>query len=125
MVLILGSNGVAGVSAAGVLLTATGTVGALAYGGWALADRFWTKRRTRLRPHALATAPAVKLASGANRGSSPRSVLAETPTTAYAAAVNVMPALGARLHSMSEPGSATPRPTGTASPPSPRAGTRG
>lgn len=49
MVLILGSTGVAGVSAAGVLLTATGTVGALAYGGWALADRFWTKRRTRLR----------------------------------------------------------------------------
>jgi uncharacterized membrane protein YbhN (UPF0104 family) len=47
MVLILGSTGVAGVSAAGVLLTATGTVGALAYGGWALADRFWTRRRTR------------------------------------------------------------------------------
>ena len=47
MVLILGSNGVAGVSAAGVLLTATGTLGALAYAGWALADRFWTKRRTR------------------------------------------------------------------------------
>ncbi len=47
MVLILGSTGVAGVSAAGVLLTATGTVGALGYGGWALADRFWTKRRTR------------------------------------------------------------------------------
>jgi hypothetical protein len=43
MVLILGSTGVAGVSAAGVLLTATGTAGALAYGGWALADRFWTK----------------------------------------------------------------------------------
>jgi uncharacterized membrane protein YbhN (UPF0104 family) len=56
MVLILGSNGVAGVSAAGVLLTATGTLGALGYGGWALADRFWTNRRTRLRPHALATA---------------------------------------------------------------------
>jgi uncharacterized membrane protein YbhN (UPF0104 family) len=49
MVLILGANGVAGVSAAGVLLTATGALGALAYGGWALADRFWTKRRTRLR----------------------------------------------------------------------------
>jgi uncharacterized membrane protein YbhN (UPF0104 family) len=49
MVLILGSTGVAGVSAAGVLLTATGTVGALGYGGWALADRIWTKRQTRLR----------------------------------------------------------------------------
>jgi uncharacterized membrane protein YbhN (UPF0104 family) len=49
MVLILGSNGIAGVSAAGVLLTATGTVGALGYAGWALTDRIWTKRRTRLR----------------------------------------------------------------------------
>jgi uncharacterized membrane protein YbhN (UPF0104 family) len=56
MVLILGSNGVAGVSAAGVLLTATGTLGALAYAGWALADRLWTKRRTRLRLRAPATA---------------------------------------------------------------------
>lgn len=56
MVLILGSTGVADASAAGVLLTATGTVGALAYGGWALADRFWTERRTRLRLHASGTA---------------------------------------------------------------------
>ena len=62
MVLILGSTGVAGVSAAGVLLTATGTLGALAYGGWALADRLWTKRKTRLRLRAAATsrrAPAL------------------------------------------------------------------
>jgi uncharacterized membrane protein YbhN (UPF0104 family) len=56
MVLILGSTGVAGVSAAGVLLTATGTVGALAYGGWAIADRLWTKRRTRLGLPASETA---------------------------------------------------------------------
>jgi uncharacterized membrane protein YbhN (UPF0104 family) len=56
MVLILGSTGVAGASAAGVLLTATGTAGALAYGGWALADRFWTKRRTRLRLDTSVTA---------------------------------------------------------------------
>ena len=54
MVLILGSTGVAGVSAAGVLLTATGALGALAYGGWALADRFWTQRRTEPRPHPAA-----------------------------------------------------------------------
>jgi len=62
MVLILGSTGVAGVSAAGVLLTATGTLGSLAYGGWALADRLWTKRKTRLRLRADATprrAPAL------------------------------------------------------------------
>ncbi len=55
MVLILGSTGVAGVSAAGVLLTATGTVGGLAYGGWALADGLWSKRKARLR---LLRAPA-------------------------------------------------------------------
>ena len=62
MVLILGANGVAGVTAAGVLLTATGTLGALGYAGWALADRLWTKRRTRLRLRASATgrqAPAL------------------------------------------------------------------
>jgi hypothetical protein len=55
MVLILGSTGVAGVSAAGVLLTATGTAGSLAYGGWALADRLWTRRTSRLRPCAART----------------------------------------------------------------------
>jgi hypothetical protein len=55
MVLILGSTGEASASAAGVLLTATGTVGALAYGGWALADRLWTKRTTRLRDRAFTT----------------------------------------------------------------------
>jgi len=38
-VLILGSNGVAVVAAAGALLTATGAVGALIFAGWALADR--------------------------------------------------------------------------------------
>ncbi|MDQ6807261.1 MAG: flippase-like domain-containing protein [Actinomycetota bacterium] len=58
MVLILGANGVAGVSAAGVLLTATGTLGALGYAGWALADRFWTARKTRL-PGPARRAPAL------------------------------------------------------------------
>ena len=38
-VLILGSNGVAVVAAAGALLTATGAVGAFCFAGWALADR--------------------------------------------------------------------------------------
>jgi hypothetical protein len=58
MVLILGSTGVAG-TAAGVLLTATGTLGALGYGGWALADRFWTARKTKLkRGFALPRQPA-------------------------------------------------------------------
>jgi hypothetical protein len=44
-VLILGANGVAITAAAGVLLTATGTVGALGYITWALADRLWGARR--------------------------------------------------------------------------------
>jgi uncharacterized membrane protein YbhN (UPF0104 family) len=38
-VLILGSNGVAVVAAAGALLTATGAVGALLFAAWALGDR--------------------------------------------------------------------------------------
>jgi hypothetical protein len=38
-VLILGSNGVAVVAAAGALLTATGAVGALVFASWALVDR--------------------------------------------------------------------------------------
>jgi uncharacterized membrane protein YbhN (UPF0104 family) len=44
MVLILGAGGVAAVAAAGVLLTATGAAGALAYAAWALADRLWIAR---------------------------------------------------------------------------------
>jgi hypothetical protein len=38
-VLILGSNGVAAVAAAGALLTATGAIGALCFASWALVDR--------------------------------------------------------------------------------------
>jgi uncharacterized membrane protein YbhN (UPF0104 family) len=48
MVLILGANGVAGVSAAGMLLTATGAVGAFTYAVWAFTDRALTARRDRL-----------------------------------------------------------------------------
>jgi hypothetical protein len=39
VVLILGANGVALAAAAGVLLTVTGTVGALCFAGWAAVDR--------------------------------------------------------------------------------------
>ncbi len=46
-VLILGSNGVAIVAAAGALLTATGAIGALLFAAWALADR--------LRPSSIPT----------------------------------------------------------------------
>ena len=37
--LIFGAQGVVGAAAAGVLLTATGTAGALAYAAWAAVDR--------------------------------------------------------------------------------------
>jgi len=43
-VLILGSNGVAVVAAAGALLTATGAVGALCFAAWALVDRLRPSR---------------------------------------------------------------------------------
>lgn len=45
VVLILGSGGVGAAAAAGVLLTATGTAGALLYVAWAGADSLWTRRR--------------------------------------------------------------------------------
>jgi hypothetical protein len=44
-VLILGAHGVATVAAAGVLLTATGTAGALCFAAWAAAD--WLGREGR------------------------------------------------------------------------------
>jgi uncharacterized membrane protein YbhN (UPF0104 family) len=49
VVVILGADGVALAAAAGVLLTATGTAGALAYAAWAGTDRLWTLRRPRGR----------------------------------------------------------------------------
>jgi uncharacterized membrane protein YbhN (UPF0104 family) len=51
-VLILGRDGVAAVAAAGVLTTATGTVGGLAFAAWAGADRLWSGSRVRLALHA-------------------------------------------------------------------------
>jgi uncharacterized membrane protein YbhN (UPF0104 family) len=47
--LILGRGGVAAVAAAGVLTTATGTAGGLAFAAWAGADRLWVHRRDRRR----------------------------------------------------------------------------
>jgi uncharacterized membrane protein YbhN (UPF0104 family) len=44
-VLILGSDGVAAAAAAGLLLTATGTVGGLCFAAWAGADRLWSVNR--------------------------------------------------------------------------------
>jgi uncharacterized membrane protein YbhN (UPF0104 family) len=54
VVVILGSNGVALAAAAGILLSATGLVGTLCFGGWALGDR--------LRPlPVVAASPARRL----------------------------------------------------------------
>jgi uncharacterized membrane protein YbhN (UPF0104 family) len=44
-VLILGSDGVAAAAAAGILLTATGTVGGLMFAAWAGADKLWSVSR--------------------------------------------------------------------------------
>jgi uncharacterized membrane protein YbhN (UPF0104 family) len=49
-VLILGAHGVAGVAGAGLLLTATGAIGAIGYAAWALADHLWDVRG-RLHRH--------------------------------------------------------------------------
>jgi uncharacterized membrane protein YbhN (UPF0104 family) len=46
-VLILGSDGVAAAAAAGLLMTVTGTVGGLAFAGWAGADLLWSASRRR------------------------------------------------------------------------------
>ena len=53
-VLILGSHGVAAAAAAGVLLTATATVGSLCYAGWAVGDSLIARRPARPREAALA-----------------------------------------------------------------------
>jgi uncharacterized membrane protein YbhN (UPF0104 family) len=48
-VLILGNDGVAASAAAGVLMTATGTTGALAFAAWAGVDRLWWGLRAGAR----------------------------------------------------------------------------
>jgi uncharacterized membrane protein YbhN (UPF0104 family) len=48
VVLILGANGVAATAAAGVLLTVTGTAGALGFAAWAVADGLARRRRPAL-----------------------------------------------------------------------------
>src|SRR5215217_1869091 len=53
-VLILGSDGVAAAAAAGVLMTATGTIGGLCFAAWAGGDRLWvgSQRAARRRVRA-------------------------------------------------------------------------
>jgi uncharacterized membrane protein YbhN (UPF0104 family) len=56
-VLILGSEGVAAVAAAGILTTVTGTIGGLTFAGWAGLDR--ASARRRLRTAVPAAVPAI------------------------------------------------------------------
>jgi hypothetical protein len=56
-VLILGRHGVATAAAAGVLLTATATVGSLCYAGWALVDQLIARQPSA--PGASALAPGL------------------------------------------------------------------
>jgi uncharacterized membrane protein YbhN (UPF0104 family) len=58
-VLILGAHGVAATAAGGVLLTATGTAGALCFAVWACGDHLLTRRRNATSPRST---PAVELA---------------------------------------------------------------
>jgi hypothetical protein len=53
-VLILGHDGVAAVAAAGILSTATGIAGGLAFAAWAGADRVWVHSR---RPRVVVPTP--------------------------------------------------------------------
>jgi uncharacterized membrane protein YbhN (UPF0104 family) len=57
VVVILGADGAALTAAAGVLLTATGTAGALVYASWAGIDRLWTLRPGAPRPPAMSPVP--------------------------------------------------------------------
>jgi hypothetical protein len=61
-VMILGPEGVAAAAAAGVLLTATGTVGGLCFGGWAALDLLW-ERYLRMTPRSTGHRPWTALAA--------------------------------------------------------------
>ncbi|QEC49318.1 hypothetical protein FSW04_18195 [Baekduia soli] len=54
VVLILGHDGVAAAAAAGVLATATGTVGGLCFAAWATGDRLWVRLVPAGRERAVA-----------------------------------------------------------------------
>jgi uncharacterized membrane protein YbhN (UPF0104 family) len=56
-VLILGRDGVAAAAAAGVLMTATGTIGGLCFAAWAGGDRLWVASRRAARRRVRAGRP--------------------------------------------------------------------
>ena len=59
VVLILGADGAALAAAGGVLLTATGTLGALSYATWAGVDRVWMVRRAARRRRVVSRTPVI------------------------------------------------------------------
>jgi uncharacterized membrane protein YbhN (UPF0104 family) len=64
-VLILGREGVAAAAAAGLLLTATGTLGGLCFAAWAGADKLWlAARRARLRRAGVEAPPTSRAPVG-------------------------------------------------------------
>jgi hypothetical protein len=63
-VLILGPHGVAAAAAAGVLLTATGTIGGLGFAGWAALDRIACAGRTQAALHRLRSKVSPSAATG-------------------------------------------------------------
>ena len=63
-VLILGPQGVAAAAAAGVLLTATGTIGGLSFASWAGLDRIWSGQRAQSAAHRLRRKLSPSLATG-------------------------------------------------------------
>jgi uncharacterized membrane protein YbhN (UPF0104 family) len=75
-VLILGAHGVAAVAAAGVLLTATGTIGALSFAGWGLID--WL--RAEHHPRLVAARSAATRRSTRSSASALRAALGALPT---------------------------------------------
>lgn len=62
-VLILGSDGVAAAAAAGVLLTATGTIGGLCFAAWAGADKLWAVNRKVARAESVRQPPSGQAAA--------------------------------------------------------------
>ncbi len=63
-VLILGAHGVAATAAGGVLLTVTGTAGALCFASWAYADTLLAGASARRRAFPVVPAPAAVLPGG-------------------------------------------------------------
>jgi stearoyl-CoA desaturase (Delta-9 desaturase) len=89
-VLILGHDGVAATAAAGVLLTATGTIGGLGFAAWAGGDHLWARgrrRRGRAVSPAISRADDVEPVSHENLDRTITGLVTAVPVGALVAAV--------------------------------------